>query len=367
VGPGDLHALIGDLGGLGAARDRTGARDPAVLVGTETGDDAGVFLLPADAPAAAGSGAAPRRDGLALVQTADFITPPFDDPFGYGRIAAANALSDVYAMGGRPVTALNLCAFPRELQPDVAREILEGAATAIAEAGAALLGGHTVRAPELFFGLSVTGLVAASRIWRNVGAHPGDVLLLTKPLGAGLLVTGARKGLVSEADRSACAAGMATLNRRAAEILGDPALDLQVHAATDVTGFGLAGHGLGMTRPVGAGAGAGAGVDEVALQLHLGRLPLYPGARALAERGVTCGGAQSNQRAYLEKITSARPLTAAEQELLFDPQTSGGLLCALPPAAAERALAALRDAGVPAAQIGEVVPRDGGAPLLVVD
>lgn len=351
MGPGDLHDL---LQGLGAARDR--ARDPAVLVGTETGDDAGVFLL----PAAAGAGAGPRSDGLALVQTADFITPPFDDPFGYGRIAAANALSDVYAMGGRPVTALNLCAFPRELAPEVAHEILEGAAAALLEAGAALLGGHTVRAPELFFGLSVTGLVAASRIWRNIGACPGDVLLITKPLGAGLIVTGARKGLVSEAERSACAAGMATLNRRAAEILGDPALGLGVRAATDVTGFGLAGHGLGMTQAAG-------GAAAVALRLHLGWLPLYPGARALADRGITCGGAQSNQRAYRERIKSERPLTAAEQELLFDPQTSGGLLCALPAEAAERALAALRGADVPAARIGEVVPREGGAPLVIVD
>ncbi|MFO0574892.1 MAG: selenide, water dikinase SelD [Polyangia bacterium] len=354
MGPGDLHEL---LHGLGAARDR--ARDPAVLVGTETGDDAGVFLL----PSAAGAGAGPRSDGLALVQTADFITPPFDDPFAYGQIAAANALSDVYAMGGRPVTALNLCAFPRELLPEVAHEILEGAAAALAAAGAALLGGHTVRAPELFFGLAVTGLVDASRIWRNIGVRPGDVLLLTKPLGAGLLVTGARKGLISEAERSACAVGMAALNRRAAEILGDPALDLGVHAATDVTGFGLAGHGLGMTQAAGGADAAG----DVALRLHLGWLPLYPGARALAERGVTCGGAQSNQRAYRERITSARPLTAAEQELLFDPQTSGGLLCALPAAAAERALLALHGAGIPAARIGEVVPRAGGAPLVVVD
>lgn len=205
---------------------------------------------------------------MAVVSTADFITPPFDDPQGYGRIAAANAISDVYAMGGRPICALNLCLFPRELSAEVAKEILAGARAVLAEAGAALVGGHTVRCAELFFGLSVTGLVDPGRIWRNVGAQPGDALLITKPLGCGLIVTGARRGLVPETERLACAAQMAATNRRSAETLRP----FGVHAATDVTGFGLIGHALGMAR-------------DVALELELAALPLYAGAHALAAAG----------------------------------------------------------------------------------
>lgn len=357
MGPGDLHELTKGLGGSQLrSADGTLAidRDPAVLVGTETGDDAGVYLLPQPDGRPGSDG-----EGLALVQTADFITPPFDDPRGYGRIAACNALSDVYAMGGRPITALNLCAFPRELDAAVAREILEGAAAALAEAGAALVGGHTVYAPELFFGLSVTGLVSPRRLWRNVGARPGDALILTKPLGAGLVVTAARKRheLLTEADRLACAASMATLNARAAAVLAD----CDVHAATDVTGFGLAGHGLGMTR------GSDGGEGTIALCVELAALPLYPGARALAASGLTCGGAQANRRAYRSRVGSTAPLSAADEELIFDPQTSGGLLVALPAAKADAALRALRDAGIEAAaRIGEVIERGAGAPLRIV-
>lgn len=357
MGPGDLHELVKGLGGS-QARSVDGIlaprRDPAVLVGIETGDDAGVYLLP-QLDGRPGS----EGEGLALVQTADFITPPFDDPHAYGRIAACNALSDVYAMGGRPVTALNLCAFPRDLEAAVAREILEGAATALAEAGAALVGGHTVYAPELFFGLSVTGLVSPRRIWRNVGARPGDALILSKPLGAGLVVTAARKGhaLLTEADRLACAAGMATLNARTAAVLAD----YEVHAATDVTGFSLTGHALGMTRSSDGGEGT------IALSIELAALPLYPGARALAESGLTCGGAQNNRRAYRSRVGSTAPLSPAEEELIFDPQTSGGLLVALPMARAEAALRALHDAGIEAAaRIGEVVERGEGEALRIV-
>lgn len=361
MGPGDLHELTKGLGGsLSRSADGTLARerDPAVLVGIETGDDAGVYLLPQPAGSIEG-----RDDGLALVQTADFITPPFDDPRGYGRIAACNALSDVYAMGGRPVTALNLCAFPRELEAAVAREILEGAAAVLAEAGAALVGGHTVYAPELFFGLAVTGLVSPRRLWRNVGARPGDVLILTKPLGAGLVVTAARKShaLLTEADRLACAAGMATLNARAAAVFAGLGGEHPVSAATDVTGFGLAGHALGMTR------GRDGGEGTIALAIELAALPLYPGARALAESGLTCGGAQANRRAYRSRVGSASPLSPADEELIFDPQTSGGLLVALPREQAEAALRALRDAGLEAAAcIGEVVERGEGEALRLI-
>lgn len=282
----------------------------------------------------------------AVVTTADFITPPFDDPDGYGRIAAANALSDVYAMGGRPLCAINLCMFPRELDRAVAREILDGARAVLHGDGVALAGGHTVCGPELFYGLSITGVVSAERVWRNIGARPGDVLLLTKPLGAGLIVSGARKKLVSEAARAACAATMATTNRAAAEILRR----FNVHAATDVTGFGLIGHALGMTRH-----------ETVALHIEYGALPVYAGARALAAAGVTCAGARANREAYAAHTSFAAPLSAAEEELLYDPQTSGGLLVALPAAEAGSAERALLDASIGATRIGEATAASRGA------
>ena len=321
------------------------ARNKAVLVATETGDDAGVYLVEPE----------PRPDGssgIGIVQTADFITPPFDDPEAYGEIAAANALSDVYAMGGRPISALNLCVFPAALAAVAGRAILHGAQRKLREAGAELLGGHTVRGPELLFGLSVTGVVAPDRIWRNVGARPGDALILTKPLGSGLIVTGSRKGLISDAERRACCSGMAMLNRRAAELLAAA----EVHAATDVTGFGLIGHALGMTR-----------LGDVVLAISAASLPAYPGALALAAQGVTCGGAKNNRRAYRDRIEVKGALSAAATELLFDPQTSGGLLCALPAADAAAMLTKLKDAGVPASCIGEVRPRPSAAvaPILV--
>lgn len=306
---------------------------PDVLVGTETGDDAGVLRL---------------RDELGLIVTADYITPPLDDPFAYGQIAAANSLSDVYAMGGVPRTALNLCVFPRELAPAVAQEILAGAAEVAARAGAPILGGHTVRGPELLFGLSVTGTVHPGRIWRNVGAQPGDVLLLTKPLGTGLLVSGYRRGLRSLDDMREVVAGMTTLNQAAHAALAE----LPVHAATDVTGFGLVGHALGMTQ------------GGVTLRIRVGALPVYGGALALAARGVTCAGAKANRAAYAGRISGIERLPGEQLELLHDPQTSGGLLLALPPEAGAAARAALQARGVLCAEIGVVV---AGPPGLAVD
>lgn len=340
MGPGDLQALL--LGsGLAARRSDSAALLHDVLVGLETGDDAGVVRL---------------NDEQAVVTTADFITPPFDDPQGYGRIAAANSLSDVYAMGGRPLCAINLCLFPRALPADIAQEILAGAAAVLAEAGVALVGGHSVYAQELFFGLSVTGVVCPQRIWRNIGAQPGDVLLLTKPLGTGLLVSAVRRGLLGRsldpADLQRGAAGMAATNQRAAEVLAS----FPVHAATDVTGFALVGHALGMTRSQ---------RDPVRLCLDVPRLPLYPGALQLAAAGVTCGGAKNNRTAYRSQLAIEGDLDAAYEEVLFDPQTSGGLLVALPQDTSEAALAALHAAGLEAQAIGEVQARQGGAPLLI--
>ena len=202
-----------------------------LLVGTETSDDAGVYRL---------------NDREAIVVTADFITPPSDDARLYGQIAAANSLSDVYAMGGRPLTALALCMFPKALEPDAAREILAGGQDKVVEAGAFIVGGHTVRGEELFYGLSVTGVVDPLRLVRNVGARPGDALVLTKPLGSGLVVNGLRKEAISEADARPTLEILARLNRAAAETV--TAMLPRVHAMTDITGFGLVGHALGMTR-----------------------------------------------------------------------------------------------------------------------
>jgi selenide,water dikinase len=304
------------------------AAQAAVLVGTETGDDAGVFLV---------------RDltaqGTGLVQTVDFITPLVDDPQLFGQIAAANSLSDVYAMGGRPISALNLCVFPKELPAAAARAILDGASQKLREAGAVLLGGHTVRGPELLFGLSVCGIVDPARIWRNVGAQPGDCLLLTKPLGAGLLATGLRRGLVSADEYTEWTGQLTRLNRDAAEAL----LAFPVSAATDVTGFGLVGHSLGMTR-----AGA------ISLRIDVRRLPVYAGALRLASAGVTCGGARNNRQAFSERVELTDEVSAEWREVLFDPQTSGGLLVALPRLCCDEALSALRAAGVSATVIGEV-------------
>lgn len=328
MGPGDLQKLVMPEGSarLGSAAEQ------AVLVGTETGDDAGVYLVRDES-----------AEGTGLVQTVDIITPLVDDPELFGQIAAANALSDVYAMGGRPVSALNVCVFPKELPTVAARAILAGAQRKLHEAGAALLGGHTVRGPELLFGLSVTGVVHPSRIWRNVGAKPGDRLILTKPLGAGLIATALRNSLVTIEDVASSIAQLATLNRRASELLSA----YPVSAATDVTGFGLVGHSLGMTR-----------CGTVSLRIDCSSLPSYDRALGFAEAGITCGGAKNNRAAFLNDIALHPSLSAAQIELIFDPQTSGGLLVALPASSAASAIFTLTDAGIAAAQIGEVTARD---------
>ena len=246
MGPGDLRAIMAGL---------PRPHDPRVLVGSETSDDAGVFAL---------------SDDQAIVCTADFITPVADDPYRVGPVAAANSLSDVYSMGGRPLVALALCAFPKELEPAVAREILRGGLDKVHEAGAAIVGGHTVRNPELLYGLAVTGVVHPGRILRNVGARPGDALVLTKALGTGLLINGRRKGLTTDGELDAALTAMATLNRDAAAA----ALALGAHACTDITGFGLLGHALEMAE----GSGVTVVVDAAAL-------PLLPGPWSASPKG----------------------------------------------------------------------------------
>lgn len=293
-----------------------------MLVGLETADDAGVVRL---------------ADDLAVVTTADFITPPFDDPRAFGAIAAANALSDVWAMGGEPVAAINLLALPREVPREVAREILAGAAEKVREAGAATVGGHTVAGPELLFGLAVTGRVHPARVWRNSGLSPGDVLVLTKPLGCGLYVTAARAGELSPGEQARVIAAMTELNAAAKRTLERFAPT----AATDVTGFGLAGHALGMAR-----------ASNVRVRLELGSLPLHPEAVRLAEAGKSCRGERENRAATQAELTIEAPVERAlTRSIPFDPQTSGGLLVGLAPGSAAAAVSALRDAGIAAARV----------------
>jgi len=307
--------------------------DADILVGTETGDDAAVYRL---------------DDERALVVTADFITPVCDDPFRYGEIAAANALSDVFAMGGRPLTAVALCCFPKELELEVASEILAGGQHKTREAGAFVLGGHTVRNDELLYGLAVTGLCHPGRILRNVGARAGDALVLTKALGTGLIINGRRKGLGGDADFEAALASMGRLNRVAAEA----ALRHGAHAATDVTGFGLGGHALKMA--LGSG---------VVLQIDAGALPLLDGAIALAAAGVTTRSTAGNRAAVADHLRVAAPTPPPLLDaLLHDPQTSGGLLVALPEAEVAAFLEAVAALGPGAARIGQVLAAGPSAP-----
>jgi len=340
MGPEDLREIIGHF---------QAGRVEDLLVGLETSDDAGVYRLSPE---------------LALVQTLDFITPIVEDPFTFGRIAAANSLSDVYAMGGRPLTALNICCFPPKALPkaELAR-ILEGGYDAIREAGAALAGGHTIKDPELKYGLSVTGVVHPRRILTNAGARPGDRFIITKPLGTATLFAGRGKGELGADDVAPAVAGMMRLNKRAAEILDafveDGAADRSgaatrgVHALTDVTGYGLAGHALEMAR------GAG-----LALHLEAASLPAYPHALAMIEKDLLCGGSRANRRAVEPHLTRGAGVSEAQLWLACDAQTSGGLLIAVAAAEAAALLAALHTGGVAeAVLIGRV---DVGPPGTLV-
>ena len=276
-----------------------------LLVGIEFADDAGVVRV---------------SDELAIIHTTDFFPPIVDDPFTFGRIAAVNALSDVYAMGGRPLAAMNLVSFPlARLGREVLKEILRGGLTALKEAGAVLAGGHTVEGQELLYGLAVTGTVHPDRIWRNGGAQPGDLLLLTKPLGTGLVTTAAKAGMAAPGDLATAMRWMGTLNQAAAEALRDA----DPHAVTDITGFGLAGHAAEMANASG-----------LALELELAALPRLPGALEAAATGLVPAGAGKNRDSIAGVLAvddGADPLLV---DLALDPQTSGGLLAALPADAA---------------------------------
>lgn len=277
--------------------------------------------------------------GPALVQTVDFFTPIVDDPYTYGQIAAANAVSDVYAMGGRPVTALAIAAFPEDtLDTEEAAAIFRGGFDKLREAGVALLGGHTVRDREVKFGYAVTGAVDPDRILTNTGARARDRLLLTKPLGTGVIGTAIKFGRVPPRVVETAVASMLSLNKDAAETL---AAFAGVHACTDITGFGLAGHGSEMAQ--------GSGVTLV---IESAALPLLPGVLELAQANES-GGMATNRDYFGPGVEFAAGVSNELQNLIFDPQTSGGLLVAVDPAQADACLAALKAAGVPAVVIGE--------------
>ena len=297
--------------------------DPNLLVGINTADDAGVYRIAPD---------------LALVQTVDFFTPVVDDPYWFGAIAAANALSDVYAMGGRPLTALNIAGFPvGTLSLDILTEILRGGADKAREAGVTLVGGHTIDDAEPKYGLAVTGLIHPDHIITNAAAQLGDRLVLTKPLGSGIATTAMKQEQASDALRDEVIAVMATLNRAASEAM----LEAGAHAATDITGFGLLGHLAEMT----AGSGLAAIVEA-------GAVPLLPGILELAERGFVPGGTHRNLASLEGRLHCDSRVSPMIQLILADAQTSGGLLIAIAPAAEQTLLVALRRRGVEAVTIG---------------
>ena len=301
-------------------------------MGLETSDDAGVYQLTPD---------------LALVQTVDFFTPIVDDPFTFGQIAVANALSDVYAMGGKPLTAMNLVAFPvKTLASSVLRDILLGGLSKMEEAGVTLVGGHTVDDPEIKYGLSVTGLVHPNKILSNAKAIPGDLLVLTKPIGTGIIATALKGGMASEKAVRQMVESMTALNRKASEKMQA----LGAHACTDITGFGLIGHGLEM-----------ANASHVGLRIWANKVPAFPEAMEYARIGLIPAGAYSNRQFFSCRVDVRSSVSAVLSDLFYDPQTSGGLLISLPPREAEELVGALRegeDHG--AAIVGEVVKEPKG-------
>lgn len=298
-----------------------------LLVGTETSDDAAVYKI---------------SEELAVIQTVDFFTPVTDDPYLFGQIAAANALSDVYAMGGEPKLALNLAAFPNCLDTEILGEILKGGADKVMEAGAVLAGGHTISDNEPKYGLCVTGFVHPKKMWKNCGAEPGDLLVLTKPLGSGILSTAEKGGIIREAEHLEAAKTMTTLNKYAAEL----AKEFQVHCCTDITGFGLAGHAMEMAKG-----------SKKTFVIYAEKLPVLSGAREYAEMGLIPAGAYRN-REFLEKDMESR-ISGWREDLLFDPQTSGGLLLAMPPEDAAGLMGRLSGLELPSAVVGEVTEKKG--------
>ena len=291
-----------------------------MLVGTETSDDAGVFRL---------------RPDLAIVNTVDFFTPIVDDPYTFGQISAANSLSDVYAMGGEPKTCLNLVCFPKgKMDIEILGEILKGGADKVRESGAVIIGGHSIIDEEIKYGMAVTGVVHPDKIYRNVGVQEGDVLILTKPLGTGIITTALKKGKASQESVDEAVRSMTSLNATASRVMRNYA----VHACSDVTGFGILGHGLGMA--------SGSGVT---LMIESAKLPLLNSAPRLAEKGYITGGCKRNREFLQEKISIDKSIPEGLVEVALDPQTSGGLLIAVTKRHAAQLVEELKSVGIDAA------------------
>src|SRR6266498_694243 len=322
MGPGALAQVL---------RSLTLPTNPYLLFGLDIKDDAAVYRIAED---------------LALVQTVDFFPPIVDDPYTFGAIAAANALSDIYAMGGRPILALAIAGFPEDLPPTTISAILQGGADKVAEAGAVVAGGHTVIDKEPKYGLCVTGLVHPNRVTAKAHARPGDRLLLTKQLGTGVISTAHKRGLASATDLAAAVASMTKLNRRAAELADGSTL----HSATDITGYGLLGHAAELARN-----------SAVGLRIALERVPLLPGALDYARQGIFPGGLSRNREYLLSEgtVRLAEDLPEAHTQLLFDPQTSGGLLFAVPAHEEAPLRERFAAAGEPIWPIGEVIEGQG--------
>lgn len=323
IGPADLSEVIRML--------PPAEPNPNLLVGLDTSDDAGVYKL---------------TDDLALVQTLDFFTPIVDDPYSFGQIAAANALSDIYAMGGKPLTALNIVAFPISvLDKEILSDIMRGAGDKVKEAGATLVGGHSIDDKEPKFGLAVTGTVHPDKVRANAGAKPGDKLILTKPIGVGILTTSIKRSLLSEEEIDRVTTVMATLNKTAAEVM-EP---YNVHACTDVTGFGLLGHASEMAKG-----------SQASITIYKEQVPLLPRVRELAEQGVIPGGTKNNFAHLDGEVSFPAQMDELDQLILCDAVTSGGLLISVSGDEAESLLAQLIEKGVEAALIGEVTDNQKG-------
>ena len=300
--------------------------DPNLIVGMDRADDAGVYKISED---------------LALIQTVDFFTPIVDDPYMFGQIAAANSLSDVYAMGGQPLTAMNIVCFPiKTMDISVLREILRGGLDKMKEAGVTLAGGHSVEDSELKYGLSVTGIIHPSRVLTNVGAEPGDKLILTKPLGTGIINTAIKAGMVDEGLTEKVTLSMACLNRSAAEVVQE----IGARACTDVTGFGILGHAFEMIQGTGRG-----------IIIYASQVPLFQEAVSFAEMGLVPGGAYRNRDFRIHQVDIDADVSRYLSDIFFDPQTSGGLLIAVPEEKANRMVKRLKEKGIDeAAIIGEI-------------
>ena len=302
---------------------------PDLLVGLEVSDDAAVYRI---------------TDDVAVIQTVDFFTPVVDDPYDYGAIAAANAMSDIYAMGGEVALALNISGFPADLPSEIVAEILRGGAEKVAEAGGALAGGHTIDAKEPTYGLSVMGLIHPERIWTKGGARPGDVLVLTKPLGVGIITTALKGEVADPSHVKAAVDSMKKLNRDATRLVRRVA----VHACTDVTGFALLGHGFEMAERGG-----------VRLRFHVEKLPFVDGAMQYAEDWLFPGGTCNNERAYEHAVHFDSGISEEMQQLLYTPETSGGLLVAVPADAVETLTGLFAEQHQPCWVVGEVIEGEG--------